>query len=161
LSGTLVAETGNPFTPFIASNNYANSYNQDVPGGVNQGGFEWFPNVIGNPHLSNRSVYTGWYNPAAFATPANGTYGDEHRNSVYGPGLVQVNLTGGKTFSVWENVKLQIRADATNAFNHPSFGTPNPSLLCTSPGQACTGDTYISGLTVGGRTMQLGAHLTF
>ncbi len=52
------------------------------------------------------------------------------RNSLYGPGLNIVNLSGSKTFSLpWEGIKMQIRADAQNAFNHPSFGVPGDANL--------------------------------
>jgi hypothetical protein len=64
-------------------------------------------------------------------------------------------------------VQLQVRADATNAFNHPSFGPPNQTLAPESTPDpsgittfAGTG-TSISQVTVGDRTMQLDARLTF
>jgi hypothetical protein len=107
-----------------------------------------------------------WYNPAAFLEPANGTFGNVRRNSLYGPGINQVNLSGGKVFAMpGENdpVKLQIRIDATNAFNHASFGQPNGSLS----GAAGVGQPYapiqqqITGTTVGGRAVQFGAKITF
>ena len=39
--------------------------------------------------------------------PANGTLGNVRRNSLFGPGFVGVNLSLGKTFTLWENLKLQ------------------------------------------------------
>jgi hypothetical protein len=36
-----------------------------------------------------------------------------------------------KTFAIWEQIHLQIRADADNAFNHASFGLPSGSLRLT------------------------------
>jgi hypothetical protein len=86
-----------------------------------------------------------------------------------------VNLSGGKTFSLpWEGIKLQIRADAANAFNHASFSPPTGTLIGPAgqlPGQPYTwfqtvngqqvGTNQISGTTVGGRSVQLGARLSF
>lgn len=72
-----------------------------------------------------------------------------------------VNLSAGKTFSVWEEVKVQIRGDATNAFNHPSFNLPNSGLTCSDPGTPCTSTANITNLSVGGRTMQVSARLSF
>jgi hypothetical protein len=150
VSGTLLLQSGNPFTVYSTQNTYALAGNA-------------FPNwsgVSSKPHnRSNRE----WYNPAAFVLPANGTFGDVRRNSLCGPGIREVNLSGGKTFSVpWEGIKLQIRADATNAFNHPSFGAPNETLSGASAvGQPFTNLSNITWTTVGGRTMQLTAHVTF
>lgn len=148
-SGTMIFSTGNPYTPTINTNN---SYAQAG---------SWYPNVIGNPRLSHPNIYTGWFNPGAFTSPANGTFGDMKRNSLYGPGINEVNLSAGKTFSLVEGIKVEIRGDATNAFNHPSFALPNSGLDCTDPGVPCTSSANVTGLTVGGRTMQLAARLSF
>jgi hypothetical protein len=168
-TGTIVLLTGQPFTVTMKTNN---SYAQAG---------QWYPNLIGNPHLANRGPYHGtnqWFNEAAFAQPANGTFGNFKRNTLYGPGLSQVNFSLGKTFAIHENVGLQIRADANNLFNHPSFqlpttGTPSvaPLSVCSNTtsagcvgsavGAVQTGTSTIRGTTVGGRTMQLGARLTF
>ena len=89
--------------------------------------FSWFPNVIGNPKLQKQSP-TQWFNEAAFAVPAPGTFGDERRNQLTGPGLEQVNLGLGKTFHFTEGIGVEVRADANNAFNHPSLGLPTVNL---------------------------------
>jgi outer membrane receptor protein involved in Fe transport len=83
------------------------------------------------------------------------------RNNIYGPGIELVNLSASKTFAIWESVRLQIRGDATNAFNHPSFSLPNSSLVCTTPGVPCTSNANVTGVSQGGRNMQLGARLSF
>jgi hypothetical protein len=136
---------------------------------------QWYPNVIGNPHISNHGANHGtgqWFNEAAFAQPTPGTFGDSGRNSLNGPGLTNVNFSLGKTFAIWEQVHLQIRADANNVLNHPSFNLPNSSLIVCSDttsagcanasvGAVATGSSQITGVTIGGRTMQLGARLSF
>jgi Carboxypeptidase regulatory-like domain len=149
VSGTMLFLSGNPYTPTINTNN---SYAQAG---------SWYPNVVGNPKLNHPNLYTGWFNPGAFTSPANGTFGDMRRNSLYGPGINEVNLSAGKTFSLVEGIKVEIRGDATNAFNHPSFGLPNSGLDCTTPGVPCSSSANITGLTVGGRSMQLAARLSF
>jgi Carboxypeptidase regulatory-like domain/TonB dependent receptor len=164
-TGTLVLLTGQPFTVTMKTNN---SYAQAG---------QWYPNLIGNPRLANRGPYHGtnqWINEAAFAQPANGTFGNFRRNTLYGPGLDRVNFSLGKTFAIHEAIGLQIRADANNLFNHPSFGLPGPgtplqlsvcanstSTGCSAVGAVQTGTSTIRTTTVGGRTMQLGARLTF
>jgi hypothetical protein len=148
-SGTIVLSSGNPFTPVINGPN--NSYSQ--------AGY-WYPNVIRNPILHNPTIQQ-WFNPAAYTAPANGTFGDMQRNSVYGPDLEVVNLSAGKNFAIWQQISVQIRADAFNAFNHASFGIPSYGLTCSTPGAPCTGAANITSTSVGGRTMQLGARLAF
>ena len=82
---------------------------------------------------------------------------------MYGPGINVVNLSAGKKFAIREQIKLQIRADATNAFNHPSFGTPANYLTSPNPGTTTYAGaaTNITWLTEGGRSMQLGVRLEF
>ena len=167
LAGTLILQDGQPFTPIMASS--TNSYS------LAQNNFQWFPNVIGNPKLQHPTPLQ-WFNEAAFAVPASGTFGDEHRNQLTGPGFEQTNLGLGKTFHFTEGINLEMRADANNAFNHPTLGLPNQSLnVCPSAGllpagcggygAIATGTSTINSLATGttqnGRTLQLSAHLTF
>ncbi len=167
LAGTLILQDGQPFTPVMASG--TNSYSL---AGDN---FNWFPNVIGNPRLQHRGP-NQWFNEAAFAVPAPGTFGDERRNQLTGPGFEQVNLGLGKTFHFTEGINVELRADANNAFNHPTLGLPTTNLTvcpssgvlpsgCGGYGAIATGTSTITGLATGGtqngRTVQLSAHLTF
>jgi hypothetical protein len=163
LASTIVVQSGQPFTAIMASG--TNSYSL---GGNN---FKWFPNVVGNPKLANRGPKQ-WFNEAAFAVPDPGTFGNERRNQLTGPAFSLVNLSLGKTFAIWESVRLQVRADANNAFNHPSFNLPNQELTvcpssgtlptgCGGYGAIATGTSTITQVTGLGRTLQLSAHLTF
>jgi hypothetical protein len=145
-AATIQYQSGNPFTVVTANNNsYAQSGNQ-------------YPNVVPGVSPWSGNVRTvgpngNWFNEAAFAQPAAGTFGNSSRDSLYGPHLSNVNFSLGKNFPIWKTVLL-IRADATNVFNHPSFGLPNTNF---GPGQQST-ITYV---TVGGRAMQLLAKISF
>jgi hypothetical protein len=163
LASTIIVQSGQPFSAIMASG--TNSYSL---GGNN---FQWYPNVIGNPKLQNRGPQQ-WFNEAAFAAPAPGTFGDERRNQLTGPAFERVNLSLGKSFAFTEGIHLAIRADANNAFNHPAFNLPNQSLTvcpssgtlpsgCSNYGAIATGTSTITGLTDPGRTLQLSAHITF
>jgi Carboxypeptidase regulatory-like domain len=163
LASTIIVQSGQPFTAIMASG--TNSYSL---GGTN---FQWFPNVIGNPKLSSRNPKQ-WFNEGAFAAPTPGTFGDERRNQLTGPAFNRVNLSLGKTFAITEEIRVQVRADANNAFNHPGFSLPNTSLTvcpssgtlpstCSGYGAIATGTSTITSLTSPGRTLQLSAHLTF
>ena len=80
------------------------------------------------------------------------------------PGIDEVNLSAGKSFALGDRVNLQIRADTTNAFNHPSFGLPNATLEPsggTGANSFVDSPTNITSTTVGGRTMQLNARVSF
>lgn len=67
------------------------------------------------------------------------------RDVLYGPHFSNVDLGVAKTFRlVGERYRLQFRADAFNAFNHPNFGLPN---------------TAINGNTFGVITTQVGQEL--
>jgi hypothetical protein len=85
------------------------------------------------------------------------------RNILQGPALQQLNLSIYKNFSVTEKIRLQLRAEATNAFNHVSYQIPN---LNVDSGTATTflNSTYVEN-TVGGavppRIIKLGVRIIF
>ena len=151
VSTIIIAQSGQPFTP-VMSNGQA-SY---ASGG---GGFAWYPNVIGNPTLAHRGIKQ-WFNEAAFAVPASGTFGNERRNQLTGPGLGTVGLSLGKTFAIWEQVKVEVRADADNVFNHPNFALPTNGLSLTGTAIS-TGTSVISNTSIPMRNMQLKARISF
>ncbi len=151
-AGTIILQSGQPFTPTISG----------ADGSLSLAGrnYAWFPNLIGNPVLANRNA-NQWFNEAAFAVPAQATFGNARRNQLIGPGFNRVNISVGKTFTIWEQMRLQIRADANNAFNHPSLGEPNTSLSVGSNGMITTGTSTIRSVAGPGRTMQLSARFSF
>jgi hypothetical protein len=140
-SATIVAQGGNPFTVYMANNT---SYSQAG---------QQFPNVVGNPHLSNPSP-SEWFNVAAFAAPAPATFGNSGRNTLTGPGLLNVNFALSKTFQLVHGMSFQLSANATNVINHPSFGLPDAAI---GPGH----NAEIRSVTVGGRAMQLVGKIRF
>jgi hypothetical protein len=152
ISGTVVLTTGNPITIYGDQTNYTQA-GSTFP--------NWNPGVNWKP--AHQSIQN-WYNPAAFLRPADGTFGNVRRNSIYGPGLNVFNFSAGKAFTVpyGEGIKVEFRADAANVFNHPSFGDPSNQLGGSNgPGTPYTNTTTISSVTVGGRAMQLGLRVSF
>jgi hypothetical protein len=70
-----------------------------------------------------------WFNPAAYAVPTAWTWGNAHRNDVWGPGGSEWDMSGSKTFGTpWDKMHVEFRADFFNAFNHVSLGAPNVAL---------------------------------
>ena len=141
-SATYIGQGGHPFTPTMSVNN---SYAQAG---------SWYPNQVASPILANRGI-NGWFNTAAYQAPLPGTFGNMRRNSVYGPGLQEMNASVHKRFPiVGERVGFDFSANATNVLNHPSFGQPDSSI-----GQGHT--ATIRSLVVGGRTMEFVGKIIF
>ncbi len=64
-------------------------------------------------------------NPAAFAPPPVGENGNFPRNGLRSPySIDQTDLAVRRQFSISERVKLDVRAEYFNVFNHPMFGLP-------------------------------------
>jgi hypothetical protein len=112
-----------------------------------------FPNVVGDPKANTQGI-NGWFNVNAYAAPAAGTFGNMRRNSVYGPGLTQLNASVHKSFPIHERISAEFAANATNLPNHPSFAQPDALI---GPGH--TGK--ITGVTVSGRAMELVGKIHF
>jgi len=76
--------------------------------------------------VASNGVVTGvqWVNPAAFATPAPGTWGNLPFNTVRGAGRDDWNLSLFKSFVISESrgSRFEFRADAFNAWNHTQLG---------------------------------------
>jgi hypothetical protein len=65
-----------------------------------------------------------WINPAAFATPANNTWGNAPRNPVDGPNLWQADLGTGKKFQMGERVSAEFRGEIFNILNRSQYANP-------------------------------------
>jgi hypothetical protein len=87
-----------------------------------------FADLIGNPFLDNdrsrEERINQYFNTAAFAPNAIGTFGTSPRNVLRGPGAVSFDFGFLKNFPLQENVTLQFRAELFNAFNTPRFNNP-------------------------------------
>jgi len=166
ISGTFIAQSGNPFTVVDSANN---SNSQCNTSNSTNGGCSWFPNVVGNIHGTPPPVpaslglppgTTYYFNVNAFAPAAAGTFGNSGRNNLRGPDLKVVDLSLAKEFRFGERYGLQLRADFVNALNHPSFQAPHNDISQTNFGvidSSLTGN----GTTVAPRSGQLSARFSF
>ncbi len=84
------------------------------------------------PRTLNSSGYISYLNRSAWARPADGTFGNSSRNTVYGPKFNQLDLSLLKDTQIHEGHVLQFRAELFNVLNHPNFGFPNVSWTPTS-----------------------------
>lgn len=96
------------------------------------------PNVISDPNAGPHTP-NQWVSRTAFQqlTPAvnPGQFGNEGRNMVRGPGIATADISLSKTFPVAEKSRLQLRAEAFNALNHPNFMLPENDLASPEFGQ--------------------------
>jgi len=84
--------------------------------------------VVGDPFsngaAADRATSTYYvFNPAAFASPAQGTYSNQGRNEFYGPSTRQIDVSVFKHFGITEHVKAQFRVEIYNIFNFVNYGT--------------------------------------
>ncbi|HKE27616.1 MAG TPA: TonB-dependent receptor [Bryobacteraceae bacterium] len=143
VSSLFLYQSGNVFTVSMNSNSTNSQANSQ------------YPNVVpGVPLYPANKTAAEWFNPAAFVSPGQYTFGDAGRNILRGPRYSDVDFSAAKVLPLTERARLQFRFDATNALNHTSLGIPNTSIGGSTVGQ-------ITGAQLSGRTLQLGARLSF
>lgn len=83
------------------------------------------PNLVGDPYAHNGKQYL---NPAAFAIPAAGTYGNLGYDAIRGPLFNNWDAAVQKNISVTERVGVEFRAEMFNVPNHMSPFTVGGTL---------------------------------
>jgi hypothetical protein len=172
---TFVFESGFPFNPVVGATNQSGT----LSGGSSTASL--YPDLIGNPNVSNQSIGQ-WFNTCttlldgtnfpvgcsnpAWAVPAPGHFGTAGRNILRGPGIQDVDFSLGKNFRFplpHETGNLQIRFDALNGLNHPNFDLPGNSVGTSGAGiiTATTGNYNTTNNSFAQRTLQLGARFSF
>ncbi len=113
IAGITSASTGNYFT---VTDPYVNSSNTDCGGTV---GFSCSrPNMIANPNATP-CVPGTFFNTCAFASnTVQGTWGNEARNQVRGPGYHNWDMSILKVFPIRESMRVEFRTDIFNVANH-------------------------------------------
>ena len=143
-SGIFLIHTGFPFTPVIGTAN-----NSGAISGT------WFPNRVGSGVLSN-PTHAEWFNPAAFTTPAQYTFGRLRKEHPLWAWVWQYATSASQRRSIFTRAS-NCRSGRTplDLFNHPNCGQPN-----TSVGAGVQGSGVISSV-IDSRVIQLGAVLRF
>ncbi len=145
LNGTLTLDGGIPFntnyTSCSADNDVGNNdnacfLNKTATGasfGIHKGKYNaqgrFVPYITPSPYVlqppgSANNSFGG------FARPAMGTWGNIGRDALWGPGLVNVDASVAKNFTLRENLRLQLIAQAFNAFNHVNLANPDTCIDC-------------------------------
>jgi Carboxypeptidase regulatory-like domain/TonB dependent receptor len=113
VSGIFSAIHGQPFT--VTSSAALNGVGQTET-----------PNQSGpSKKLGGIGSLNPFYDPSVFSDPATNAYGNVGRNTLFGPGSVNMDFSLFRTFKFTERLDLQFRADAANFFNSPHFNNPN------------------------------------
>ena len=140
VSGIYTKRSGRPFTVNQSGNNV----------GTNMTGL---PNAVGD--TSGPETVDQWFNTAAFQAVTSGTFGNELRNRLTGPGFQNVDMTFQRQIKIGQRVSANLRWDIFNVFNTVNFGLPNRNIS-----DAATFGT-ITSLSSDPRIMQLAVRLGF
>ena len=157
VSGILTMLTGTPF--YISANG----------GALNTPGETQTANQVADVQILH-GVGPGnpWFSTSSFTQPVGaGVFGTSGRNILSGPGMFRIDLSMFKTFQMTERFKMEIRAESFDFTNTPAFSNPNGS--CCSSNNASFGiiqgtvgsGSGVNGIGQFGRSLQLGAKLTF
>jgi hypothetical protein len=156
VSGATVFQSGAPLSVWL---------NDDRAGVGDTTNQPW--NLVGDPAVANPSFSQGaavdqnfWFNPAAFARPAAGAFGNAGRNPIRGPHFQNWDIALFKTVGSPTGKRLQFRAEAFNFLNLVNLDNPQTSPTNGSFGRI-TGKGSTTGGRPGERNIQLSLKLLF
>ena len=115
LNGITTLQTGGPLNVTLPFDNSGT------------GEFKDRPNLVGNPHVPFNPLGP-YLNPAAFAQPVPGTYGNLGRNAFSGPGLNDFDMSFVKSQQISRDWSFRLRAEFFNIWNHPNFASPSTTF---------------------------------
>jgi hypothetical protein len=124
LSSITTLQSGFPLSPQLGYNPTGNGDTRN-PARPNRA-----PGFTGQPYPK---TVRQWFNPAAFAAPYPGTFGNVGRDTLTGPGLSELDLGLSKSTTIHERLRAQFRAEFFNVLNHSNFTTPNPVVYSSGP----------------------------
>ena len=90
--------------------------------------------VLSNVYNPQKNIRQ-WLNPAAFAQPAAGTYGDMGPGTIEGPGFFGIDTSVTRKFQIKERHTMEIRGEAFNVLNHVNPLDPVGTLTSSTFGQ--------------------------
>jgi Carboxypeptidase regulatory-like domain/TonB dependent receptor-like, beta-barrel/TonB-dependent Receptor Plug Domain len=114
--------------------------------------------------------YVQWFNPACYAIEPYGTLGDVGRDSLNGPGLLDLDFSIIKDTRLTERLNAEFRAEFFNIINRTNLGQPNAAIFAGTRGSpAAPLGTAFTSATAGiitstattSRQIQFAVKLTF
>jgi len=142
ISGATFLRSGTPFsitrTDDIAGvGEGSNGQPVDVVGDINANSNGKFSGGVVSGVATDQNFV---FNPAAFASPKVGTFGNETRNLLRNPGDMQWDLALFKNFALPGRAKVQFRAEIFNFPNHPNLSGPNTDPTNANFGRSISKD---------------------
>ena len=149
MAGTILWASGRPFTVYSGINTVSNVVQStaDCNGCTRNSG-----------SLVLESGRNFWFDAATrsqFTAPVPGSIGNTGRNFFLAPNYFQWDSSLAKTFRITERVKFDLRLDARNVLNHPSFDNPTAVITSTIFGR------INDSVTNNARRIQLSGKLSF
>jgi hypothetical protein len=111
-----------------------------ITGNTNGGRRGLYANQVGDPKAGEMD-FPYWFDPAAFAPPADGNYGNSKRAIFRLPGRNQTDLALSKNFYA-SDLRFQFRADMINAFNHTQWLAVDNACGASLTTCVVAGDTF-------------------
>jgi hypothetical protein len=118
LNGVFAAYQGRPFSVSAAQGALNAPGNTQTPDQIK-------PTV---EKLGGIGIGQPFFDPTAFVAPAGVRFGTEGRNTLRGPGTVDLDIAVFRGFPIRERAKLEFRAEASNVTNTPHFSNPNANI---------------------------------
>lgn len=134
------------------------------------------PDVVPGQALypSGGSNINLWFNPAAFKIPGCpdtnpvctnptpvGRTGNAGIGIIRGPNIANLDLAVSKYFNITERIRMQFRANAANALNHPNFALPAANISAPAAVGRITSTTPATFGTVGPRELDFQLRIEF
>ncbi len=139
-SGNVTVGSGLPLTPIYA----AAVQGTGITGSI-------------RPNRTGASIETAppglFLNPAAFAPPSPGEWGNAGRNSITGPSQFSMDASIGRAFRLRDRYNIEFRLDSKNIMNHVTFPSWNTMINSSQFGLPDSANPM--------RTMQANLRLSF
>jgi hypothetical protein len=149
VNGLFAAYSGRPFQLTASGASLNMPGNLQTPDQIKE-------NVEILGHVGGDGTY---FDTSAFARVTQVRFGNVGRNTMRGPGVVNLDLSLFRTFTLTDQFKLQFRAEAFNATNTPHFANPNGSVNSSNFGKVLATQTaYALGRS---REFRFGLRLSF
>jgi hypothetical protein len=125
INGIFAAYKGRPYTLTASGSTLNMPGNQQTPDQIK-------PSVEKLGFVGDDGTF---FDTSAFARPTGVRFGTVGRNTMRGPGVINVDLSLFRTFKLTEKFNLQFRAESFNLSNTPHFANPNANANSSNFGR--------------------------